>query len=88
MAVAAPKEIKGYKLEPFAQCAGAMLAHARLNAANLYSMDLRGASLREAQLAGAHVAEARLAGADLTGAVCLVLGHEDRGGPSSGSTLG
>jgi uncharacterized protein YjbI with pentapeptide repeats len=63
-----PKVIKGYRLEPFAQCAGALLDHARLNAANLYSIDLRGASLREAQLAGAHIAEARLSGVDLTGA--------------------
>jgi len=54
--VAGPKEIKGYRLEPFAQCSGAILDHARLNAANLYSIDFRGASLREAQLAGAHVA--------------------------------
>ena len=66
--VAGPKVIKGYRLEAFAQCSGAQLDHARLNAANLYSIDLRGASLREAKLAGAHIAEARLAGADLSGA--------------------
>ena len=32
--MAEAKIIKGYRLEPFAQCAGALLDHARLNGAH------------------------------------------------------
>ena len=43
--VAEERVVRGYKLAPFANCAGASLGHARLNGANLYSIDLRDAEL-------------------------------------------
>ena len=71
-------EIKGYKIEPYADLieanliranlSGAKLTGANLSVADLIRADLSGADLTGANLSGADLSEANLSGAKLTGA--------------------
>jgi len=66
-------EIKGYKIEPYANLRRANLCEVNLIGANLRRADLRGADLRganlfEVNLIGANLCEANLSGANLYGA--------------------